>query len=69
MAEGAATLVRCPFKDVDIEIRDYDIPDDWNVENIGQIEPTVESTVQVDGFGRRYQSVKLKRRSKQISKL
>lgn len=64
ISEGSATLVRCPFKDVDVEIQDYDIPDDWNPEDIGQRAPDVEMSVRTDGFGRRYQSIKFKRRSK-----
>ena len=64
ISEGSATLVRCPFKDVDVEIQDYDVPDDWNPENIGQFAPNLETGIRTDAFGRRYQFFKFNRRSK-----
>lgn len=65
ISEGSATLVRCPFKDVDIVIHDYDVPEDWDGgEDIGQRDPAVETGVSRDVFGRRYQYIKFKRRSK-----
>lgn len=64
LVEGEATLLRCPFQDIDIEIHDYDVPEDWNPENIARIEPTVETSMGTDVFGRRFQLIKFKRRSK-----
>ncbi len=65
ISEGSATMVRCPFKDVDIEIRDYDVPEDWSgAEDIGQKDPSVETGISTDVFGRRYEYIKFKRRSK-----
>lgn len=65
ISEGGASLVRCPFKDIDVEIHDYDIPPDWDIpEDIGQLDPHVEISVGVDVFQRRFQRIKFKRRSK-----
>ena len=60
LEEGAATLVRCPFPNVDIEIRDYDVPEDWEVTNT--VSSELETGIDTDPFGRRYQYVKFKKR-------
>lgn len=65
ISEGSAAILRCPFDNVDIEIRDYDVPEDWDVpEDIGQRESGVKMSIGVDVFGRRYQSIKFSRRPK-----
>ena len=68
ISEGGASLVRCPHQDIDIEIHDYDVPDDWEGhEAVGDVAPGVEMSIKVDVFGRRYECIKFKRRTKKKS--
>lgn len=68
ISEGGANLVRCPAgMDIDIEIQDYDVPDEWDPENTGEVNPELETGIKKDVFGRRFQFIKFKRRSKKKS--
>lgn len=68
ISEGGASLVRCPHQDIDIEIHDYDVPEDWEGgEEVGSPEPNVTSSIKTDLFGRRYQCIKFTRRLKKKS--
>ena len=65
ISEGSASLVRCPFDCLDLEIHDYDVPDDWDgPETTREIMPGVSVSVKTDTFGRRYQCIKFIRRPK-----
>lgn len=65
ISEGGASLLRCPFKDIDIEIHDYDVPEDWGgPDHSTVVENGIETSIKNDVFGRRYQCIKFTRRSK-----
>lgn len=71
ISEGSASLARCPFDCLDLEIHDYDVPDDWDgpddrdgPEIDQEMMPGVSVSVKIDTSGRRYQCIKFIRRPK-----